>query len=382
MNKIFKNLNSNRVLVVLMSFICVIVAGGVLKITSSVVLPITIAILLAFILYPMVLGLEKLRVPRFISIFLALIIILIGLYIFGMVLFSSGRIILSRYEHYETRLTDIYVWLSQFFDFSYNTELSFIQNLWNQMEVRSQIRALTFSLSNFVVVFLRNAVLVVFFVLFILVEATQFRDKLVLAFENRSDRINRIGTDVMRQVTRYLLAKFLISLANGVIFAVSLGIVGLEFAVVWGLIQFILNFIPTLGSIVTGFLISLFALLQFWPEPGPIITVVLIVLVTNIVLGNILDPRIIGRNVGISPLVVLISLVVWGWIWGFAGMILAVPLMVVIRIICENFTFLEPISILLGSRKAVRAKKEAQEYAPPGDTAPVFSNNKGDNKTQ
>ena len=359
MDNSFKNLKFGRANFIIMVFICVIIGGGVLKITSAVLLPITIAILLAFVLYPVVLGLEKLHVPRIFSISLAVILIIAGLYIFGMVLFSSGRVILSRYPRYETRLTEIYVWLSQYFDLSYNQDLSFIQNLWNQIGVRSQIRTLTFSLSNVFMDFLRNAAMVVLFVAFLLVEASQFELKLEIAFEERSDRIKRIGADIMRQVSRYLLAKFLISLANGVIFAVSLKIVGLEFAVVWGLIQFILNFIPTLGSIVAGFSISLFALLQFWPEPGPVIAVLLIVLITNIILGNILDPKIIGDNAGISPLAVLASLVIWGWIWGFAGMVLAVPMMVVIRIICENFPFLEPVSILLGSRKAVRAKKAA-----------------------
>ena len=359
MDKISKNVNSGRAHFILMVFICVIVGGGVLKITAPVVVPITIAILLAFVLYPMVTGLEKLRVPRIVSILLAVILIIAGLYIFGMVLFSSGRVILSRYSHYESRLTDIYKWLSQFFDLSYNTELSFIQNLWNQIGIRTQIRTLTFSLSNIFVDFLRNAVLVVLFVAFLLVEVSQFRTKLEIAFGQRSDTIDRIGTDVMQQVTRYLVAKFLISLANGIIFAVGLGLVGLEFAVVWGVIQFLLNFIPTLGSIISGLAICLFSLLQFWPEPGPVIVVILFVLITNIVLGNVLDPKIIGDNVGISPLAVLVSLVVWGWIWGFTGMVLAVPMMVIIRIICENFTFLEPISILLGSRKAVRAKKAA-----------------------
>jgi predicted PurR-regulated permease PerM len=172
--------------------------------------------------------------------------------------------------------------------------------------------------------------------------------------------------DVMRQVTRYLAAKFLISLANGVIFAIALSLVGMEFAIVWGVIQFLLNFIPVVGSIAAGVGISLFALIQFWPVPGPIILVIIIVLATNILLGNIVDPKIVGDNTGISPFVVIASLVIWGWIWGFAGMVLAVPMMVIIRIICENFPFLEPISILLGSRKAILAKKAALEAARAG----------------
>ena len=334
-----------------------------LKITAPVLLPITIAILLAFVLYPMVRGLDKLHVPHIISILLAVILIIAGLYIFGMVLFSSGRMILSRFPRYESRLTEIYLWLSQFFDLSYNKDLSFIQNLWNQIGIRAQIRSLTFSLSHVFVDFLRNAILVVFFVAFLLVEAAHFKDKLELAFEKRRGQIQKIGADIMTQVTRYLVAKFLISLANGVIFAVAFMLVGLEFAIVWAVIQFILNFIPTFGSIVAGFAISLFALIQFWPEPGPVIIVVLVVLGTNMILGNILDPKIIGENVGISPLVVIVSLVVWGWIWGFTGMILAVPMMVIIRIVCENIPFFEPVSIMLGSRKAVLAKKAAIEAA-------------------
>jgi predicted PurR-regulated permease PerM len=173
----------------------------------------------------------------------------------------------------------------------------------------------------------------------------------------------------MRQVTRYLAAKFFISVANGVAVAVAVSLVGLEFAAVWGIIQFVLNFIPNLGSVASGALISLFALLNFWPEPGPVILIILILMGINMVLGYILEPKIIGDNVGISPFVVLASLVIWGWIWGFAGMILAVPMMVIIKIIFENISFLEPISILLGSRKAVLAKKAAHEAENP-ETSP------------
>ena len=170
-----------------------------------------------------------------------------------------------------------------------------------------------------------------------------------------------MGHDLMAQVARYLTAKFFISLANGVIYAIGFSMVGLEFAVLWGIIQFLLNFIPTLGSIAAGVAIGLFALIQFWPEPGPVILVVVIILAWNLIVGNILDPKIIGEHVGISPLIILVSLLVWGWIWGFAGMVVAVPMTVIIKIVCENIPILEPVSILMGSRKSVRAIKEAPE---------------------
>jgi predicted PurR-regulated permease PerM len=79
------------------------------------------------------------------------------------------------------------------------------------------------------------------------------------------------------------------------------------------------------------------------------------------ILGNILDPKIIGDNVGISPLIILVSLAIWAWIWGFVGMIIAVPMTVIIKIVCENISILEPVSILIGSRRSVQAKKTENE---------------------
>jgi predicted PurR-regulated permease PerM len=284
-----------------------------------------------------------------------------GLYIFGMVLFSSARMIASQYPKYESRLTEIYVWAARLFELPYNKDLSFWENLWGQLGIRTWVRNFTFSFSNIFLRFISSAVLVVFFVVFILLEAGYFKEKLQTAFENRSERINRMGHDLMAQIARYLTAKFFISLANGLIFAVVLHLIGLEFAIVWGVIQFLLNFIPTLGSITAGAAISLFALIQFWPDPGPIIMVVLFILAVNMILGNMLDPKIIGDRVGISPLMVLVSLVIWGWLWGFAGMVLAVPMTVIIKIVCENIPIMEPVSTLMGTRKSVYIKKAENE---------------------
>jgi predicted PurR-regulated permease PerM len=366
MKDAFKSFNSGRANFVLMAFISLIIGGGVLKLTAPVILPFVIALLLAFVMYPLVLALDKIRMPRSVSILLVVLIIITGLYIIGILLYSSGKTILSLYPKYETRLTEIYVWLARYFEFSYDQDLSFIENLWGQLGVRAMVRSYTFSFSNFFIGFLKDAMMVVLFVVFLLVEASQLREKLELGFEHkRSGQIKQIGTDVMRQVTRYLTAKFLISLSTGLVVAVGLSFARLEFAVVWGVLQFVLNFIPNLGSIGVGFAASLFALIQFWPEPGPVILVAAIMLGANMIIGNLLDPKIIGDNLGLSSLVVLISLVIWGWLWGFAGMILAVPMTVIIKIICQNFSFLEPISIILGSRKAVLAKKVEETLAEP-----------------
>jgi predicted PurR-regulated permease PerM len=361
MKDIFRTFNSGRAVFFLMVFICCLFAGAVLKIASSVILPFTIAALLAFVMYPLVKGLDKFHFPRFLSILLVVIIIAAGLYIFGMVLFTAGRVIVAQYPKYESRLTEIYIWAARSFGLSYDEGLGFLENMCGQLGIRTCVHKFTFSFSGIFIKFLQGAVLVVIFVVFILLEASNFKEKLEVAFENRSERINRMGHDVMYQVTRYLTAKFFISLANGFIFAVSFHLVGLEFAVMWGVIQFLLNFIPTLGSIAAGAGICLSALIQFWPNPGPIIVILAIVLVVNIILGNIMDPKIIGDHVGISPLMIMVSLVIWGWIWGFAGMLIAVPMTVIIKIVCENIPIMEPVSVLIGSRKSVNAVKAAHE---------------------
>jgi predicted PurR-regulated permease PerM len=283
-----------------------------------------------------------------------------------MILFSSGRTILSLYPKYEERLTEIYIRVGQFFEFSYDEHMTFFENLWSQLGIRTQIRNITLSLSNVFIVFLKDAIMVTLFVVFLLVEAAHFRQKIDLAFENKhSGQIFKIGADVMRQITRYLSTKFLISLGTGLIVTLGLGFIGLEFAPVWGSIQFIMNFIPNIGSIVVGVGASLFALLQFWPAPGPVIMTALIMLGVNMILGNVLEPKIMGDNLGLSPLVVLFSLMIWGWLWGFAGMILAVPMMVIAKILCENIPVLEPLSILLGSSKTLCPRKTERDEVSP-----------------
>jgi predicted PurR-regulated permease PerM len=369
MNKIINTFHSGRAIFSLLFLICIILVGAVLKLAASVILPFTIAVLLAFVMYPLVIWLDKHRIPRFVSILLIVIIISAGLYLIGFVVFTSGASILSLYPQYEERLVNIYKWASNFFELSYDEDLSFFDNLWRQLGIRNWAIYTVNTLSNSFLHFLSGAVLVIFFMVFILLEASYFKEKLEIAFEKRADRINRIGHDLMSQVTRYLTAKFFISLANGIIFAVAFQLIGMEFAIVWGVLQFILNFIPNLGSIAGGVIMGLFALIQFWPEPGPVIMVVAVILSVNMILGNFLDPKIVGEHVGISPLMILISLAVWGWIWGFAGMVLSVPMMVIIKIVCENIPVLEPISVLMGTRKSVRARKAEKEKAEEQEKA-------------
>ena len=352
----------NKGVFILVAFIACVLAGAVLKITASVIVPFVISVFLAFVINPMVRFLEKLHIARIFSIILAVGIIVTGLYVIGMVLFASGSTIFSLYPKYEARLTEIYLWISGLFKLPYDESLSFFENIWSQLGIRSGIMSFGIYFSNGLSLFLRGAGMVVLFVIFLLIEVAYINDKLEIAFKgSQAKQIKKVCADVVRQVSRYLSVKFIMSIVTGVGVGVGLRIIGLEFAVVWGLIQFFLNFIPFIGTVAINSGVFLFALLQFWPEPGPIIAVMLIVGLPNLIVGGILEPKIMGDSLGLSPIAILIALIFWGWIWGFAGTVLAVPMMVIIKIFCENIPFLEPLSILLGSRKAALVKMETND---------------------
>ena len=357
MSNRFNHFNSGRVIFFLLAVITVIIVAGVLRITSSVLLPFTIAALLSMVTQPIVRFLEKYHIPRIISA-LAIILILFGiLYVMGIIIYTSGRALLSVYPRYEARARLIYIWIANVFELPYDEYISLFENIWAQADVRTQVREMTLSFTNGFLVFLSNAVMVAIFIIFLLFEAVFLRDKLNKAFEGRrAERLKKIGTDVIAQITRYLSIMFFISVLNGILAGVGLHIIGLEFAAAWGVIQFVLNFIPNLGSIAAGAGATIFALIQFWPEPGPVIATALVMLAVNILCGFIIYPKVMGDRLGLSPLLLLISLLLWGWLWGFAGMILAVPMTAIIKITCENIPVLEPISILMGSRKAVSSK--------------------------
>ena len=164
----------------------------------------------------------------------------------------------------------------------------------------------------------------------------------------------------MNQTVRYISIKFFISLATGVLCGIASLIIGLDFPIVWGFLAFIMNFIPIFGSIISVGLTTIFSLIQFYPNWGKTVFVLIFMTSVNMILGNILEPRIEGKNLGISPVMILVSLSIWGYIWGFTGMLIAVPLMVIIKIFCENIDYLNGLAIIIGNDPRQQAQNQTQ----------------------
>jgi len=357
----YRGSSYTRASLLLIGFISLLLFFATLKIASGVVLPFVIAVLLTFVLEPVVILLERIKIPRVIGSVVVVLLIGTAVYVVGIILFSSLKTILTLYPKYEQRFTELYIVVAKAMSLPYDEHISLFQNIWGQLGVRARVQSFAFSSSETFLGFMTDTVMVILFVIFLLLEIGHFRQRIEVAFAGfMSTRIQRIVADVVVQVARYLSVKFFISLATGVLVGVLLSIIGVDFPIIWGVISFILNFIPNIGSIGAGAGVILFATVQFWPEPGPILASAATMLGVNMILGNVVEPRVQGQNLGLSPFVILVSLSAWGWLWGFAGLVLAVPMTVIVKIICENVPSLESVSIMMSSYSVVKKKSKEE----------------------
>ncbi|TGN61822.1 AI-2E family transporter [Paracoccus liaowanqingii] len=189
-------------------------------------------------------------------------------------------------------------------------------------------------------------VLVIFLTLIMLIEAPRWRQKLacVTAGRTRRDVIESAAV-ISTLLRRYLVARTVIGVVTALLYVTWLWLFGVDLLLVWALLTFVLNYIPTLGSLISGALPVLYAVMQ--KDPGTAIIVGIGIFAIEQVMGNYIDPRVQGRQVSLSSLVVLITLLVWGWIWGIAGAILAVPMTIAAMIICAHIDHLRPFALML-----------------------------------
>ena len=153
--------------------------------------------------------------------------------------------------------------------------------------------------------------------------------------QSKEEKIEGAFKNITQQIQGYIAAKFLISLLTGSLVGVILWLFGVDFAIVWAVLTFLLNFIPNIGSVIAVILPALMTLVQFESFGYTLLVSLIIVAVQNII-GNIIEPKIMGNRLGLNPLVILLSLLVWGYIWGIMGMFLSVPLTAIVKIAISN----------------------------------------------
>lgn len=370
-----KSRNELSVIAGLLSMLVLAVAGLVLKASQPVILPLIIAWLLSYILGPVVTFMTRRRIPTGIAVALVLLILLGICYLGGLFLFSRITSFMDAYPVYQLRVMELLRAATQRWNLPYDPLAGI--DWWSKI---GEYMAVT---AGSLVSFTSKLVLVIFYLVFLLLGKPYFNAKLRHAFDTvQADHISGIFGAISKQIGLYLSLQVLISMATGVIVWFGLSRIGVDFAVTWGALAFFLNFIPTVGSILASVPPILVALVQF-PSVWPAVGTALMLMTIQMTIGNVIAPKVLGERLNLSPVVVLLSLVFWGWLWGVTGALLSVPIASAIKIVCANIEPLRPISILMGSGRSFHfasrqpEKTETQasvdrgttEHSPEDDSA-------------
>jgi AI-2 transport protein TqsA len=325
-----------------MASVVVVVAG--LRAAAPILLPFSMALFLAVLSLPITLWLQKRGVPSGLAIPLA---VLLDLAVFGLLVLLASQSVADfqdRLPRYASRLQNLSnVWIESL------QERGIPAGEYVSTELISSSAIIDFvggTLSR-VASFLSNAFLVILILVFMLSEATVFPAKFraLLGKGGVPGDLGRFAK-ITGEVLEYLVIKTLVSVATGICIGLWAWTMQLDFPILLGLIGFVLNYVPTIGSILAAIPAVLLALVQFGGL-GPALVVVGGYLVINVAFGNLLEPQLLGRRLGLSTLVVFLSLVFWAWVWGPVGALLAVPLTMVVKIMLENTQDLRWVAILL-----------------------------------
>jgi len=207
---------------------------------------------------------------------------------------------------------------------------------------------------NSVSTLLGNFTLVLIYVVFLVIEENYFSKKMVAIFKRSDKRKNVAGLidHISSAVNKYFTVKTEMSLLTAVLSYIVMVILGVDFPVLWAFIIFILNYIPYIGSLIASLLPALFAIFQF-ASFWPFIYIFVAVEAVQVLVGNYIEPKVMGKTLNLSPLVVIIALSFWGAIWGILGMILSVPIVSIIIIICAQFPSTRPVAIMLSENGSI-----------------------------
>ena len=333
-----------RFLVVVAGLV-VVIAG--IRAASSLILPFLVALFLAMVSLPLLNWLQSRKVPTPLAVVTTIFAAFVVLG--GVVVLIGGSIreFTEQAPKYKERLDLMSAGILEWFQ---ARGINLSEQLTTDLVNPAQAMDLVTGTLKGVAAVLSNVFLVFLTIVFILLEAAGFPAKLQAAF-GRQESSERFA-NIRLEIQRYLGIKSIMSLATGALVATGLAIIGVDFPMLWGALAFLLNYIPSLGSILAAIPPVLLAVVQL--GPGHALAVAGVFIVVNVLLGNVVEPHFMGRKLGLSTLVVFLSLVFWGWVWGPVGMLLSVPLTMIVKILLENTEDLRWIAVLLGASPKVK----------------------------
>jgi predicted PurR-regulated permease PerM len=339
-------MQDNRYLIPFLGVITLVMVGFVLKAAQVVILPLIIAWLLSYLFAPIVTFLTRHRVPTGLSV-LAVLLILVGFfYLIGVFVQTRVMGFIGQYEEYAAQLTQIGSDLMLRFNIP--------ESYFEEFNWAGQIGSRLVIISGSFVSLASNMGMILIFLVFMLLGKPYSQGKIEQAFEgDRAEKITTVTNSITGQISRYLSIKVMISAITAILVWLVLVIMKVDFPLTWAVFTFLLNFIPTVGSVIATVPPVLVALVQFYPNFWPAVIVLAVLLLIQQTMGSIIEPKLMGDSLNLSPVVILLSLIFWGWLWGIVGALLSVPIAAAIKIVCENIEALKPISVMMGSGKNI-----------------------------
>lgn len=355
-----------RFLFVMACFI-VVVAG--MRAAESLIVPFLLSLFIAVICTPPLVFLKKKGLPNGFAMLLVISAVVVCGVLIGAVVGASISAFREDLPEYQTRLTllteQLFVWLGTL---GLSIDITQLRDSFNPSAALSLAGSTLAQLGNM----MTNAFLILITVIFILAEEVGFTEKLKV-LGNSKKTLNAIDS-FTNGVNQYVAIKTVMSLITGVLILIWLWILGVDYFVLWGLLAFLLNFVPTLGSIIAAVPAVLLAVVQLGVGDAALAGAGF--LVVNFVVGNIIEPRIMGKGLNLSTLVVFLSLVFWGWVLGPIGMLLSIPLTMTVKIATESFDDTRWIGVILGSGKDLFSGDEMDStFQLTSDTEQVEGDN-------
>lgn len=326
----------------ILTIACLVIIIAGMKAAAPLLNPLFLALFTTIVCWPMLSWLDHKGVPSGIAVSVVIIGLVIILSVLGVYVFASLNQFTKGLPGYQANLqlqtAGLIDWLHQ-----YEISLPNEKDLLKELNAGKIMKFVGTMLTGFGGAF-ANIFFILLTVIFLLLESFSIPYKFSQAFGH--SRFDEHGTVIINSINRYLAIKAITSLVTGILIAVWLTLLKVDFPVLWGVIAFLLNFVPNIGSIIAAIPTVLLALVQLGGQSAML--VILGYVAVNTLVGNIWEPRMMGKGLGLSTLVVFLSLTFWGWVFGTVGMLLSVPFTMIAKIILEYDERTRWMAVLLG----------------------------------